>query len=179
MRYAGLAFAAFLLVSQPFHAPAEDRAKTFVIGTYLGNEMQPDDSNNNSSPLHRTYYVRTEDGTWSMVVFADITDTLTHSFGGVIPAHFRSGDRTNLLDSLKHGEKFAFRIEPDRRIGASKNSFHVYIPRADDPKKEDKFDGELTPVAVASDPKPNDNVKALCDAHQFTPDQEKQYCGNQ
>jgi hypothetical protein len=106
-----------------------------------------------------------------------MADTLTHNLG-VLPARFRS-EKTNLLDSLKHGEKFAFRIEPDRRIGATRNSFHVYIPRADDPRKEDKFDGELAPIAVASEPKPNDNVKALCDAHQFTPEQEKQYCGNQ
>jgi hypothetical protein len=165
-----------MLISQSARTLSEDRAKVFLIGTYLGDEMQPDGTNGTGSTLHRTYYVRTDDGTWSLVTYADGGDMLAHTLA-VMPVHFRS-ERPNLLDTLKHGEKFAFRAEPDRRIGATKNSFHVYIPRADDPKKEDKFDADFTPITVPAQA-PTDNVKAMCDAHRFTPDQEKQYCGNQ
>lgn len=174
MRNAGLALAALLLFSQSVRTPSEDRSRAFLIGTYLGDEMRPDAD----SALHRTYYVRTEDGTWALVSYTDPADSLVHNIG-LAQMHFRS-DRPNLLDSLKHGEKFAFRVEPDHRIGATKNSFHVYIPRADDPKREDKFDADFTPIPVPNAaPSPTDNVKAMCQAHRFTPDQEKQYCGNQ
>jgi len=176
VRYACLAIAVVLLVSQPARTPSEDRGKVFLIGTYLGNEMQPDGTNGTGSALHRTYYIRTDDGTWSLVTYADGGDMLAHTLN-MMPVHFRS-ERPNLLDGLKHGDKFAFRVEPDRRLGAGKNSFHVYIPRADDPKKEDKFDADFTPIAVPAQA-PTDNVKAMCDAHRFTPEQEKQYCGNQ
>jgi len=175
MKYAGVAFATFLLVLHPVRMPAEDHAKAFLIGTYLGNEMQPDGTNGTGSSLHRTYYVRTDDGTWSLVSWADGGDILAHTMN-MIPARFKS-DRPNLLDTLKHGDRFAFRIEADHRIGAAKTSYHLYIPRADDPRKEDKFDADFTPApAPASAPASTDNVKAMCDAHRFTPQQEKQYC---
>jgi hypothetical protein len=178
MRYAGLALAAFLLVSQPICTLSEDHAKIYVVGTYLGYEMQPDSTDGASSSLHRTYYLRTEDGTWSLVSFGGAGEVLEHTIGWS-PVH-QKNDRQNLLDSMKHGERLAFRIEADRRMGAVKPTFHVYIPQADDPKKEDKFDAELTPIpAHEAAPAPTDNVKAMCDAHRFTPDQEKQYCGNQ
>ena len=171
MRYASFAFVAFLLISQSDSVCPEDRARTYLVGTYLGNEMQPDGA---GSTLHRTYYIRTDDGTWSLVTWADGGDILAHTMN-MVPAYFKS-DRPNLLDGLKHGEKFAFRAESDHRLGATKNSFHVYIPRADDPRKEDKFDADFTPMTVPAATS-TDNVKAMCDAHRFTPEQEKQYCG--
>jgi len=178
MRYAGLALAAFLFISQPTRTPSEDRGKTFLIGTYLGYEMQDGDTNGTGATMHRTYYVRTDDGTWSLVSFAGAAAMMEHT-NGWAPGHSKT-EKSNLLDSLKHGEKFAFRVEPDHRIGATKNSYHVFIPQAEDPKKEDKFDAELTPIPNqdAAQP-PTDNVKAMCDAHRFTPEQEKQYCASQ
>ena len=177
MRIAGLALAVFLLVAVPMGARGEDHAKVFLIGTYLGNEMQPDGTNGTGSAMHRTYYVRTEDGTWALVTWAEGGDILAHTMN-MVPARFKN-ERPNLLDTLKRGDKFAFRAEADHRVGAGKSSFHVYIPRADDPKKEDKFDAELTPVPAARGAEaPTDNVKAMCEAHRFTPEQEKQYCGD-
>jgi hypothetical protein len=177
MRTADLAIAALLLVSQSARVLPQDHAKSFLIGTYLGNEMQPDGDSENAAAMHRTYYIRTDDGTWSLVTWTDAGDALAHNMG-LTNIHFKQ-ERPNLLDSLKHGDRFAFRAEPDRRAGATRNSFHVYIPRADDPKKEDKFDAELTPIptpdATAASMQ-TDNVKAMCDAHRFTPEQEKQYC---
>jgi hypothetical protein len=176
MRSAGLAIAALLLVSQSVRMLPQDRARSFLIGTYLGNEMQPDGDSQNAAAMHRTYYIRTDDGTWSLVTWTDAGDALAHNIGLTV-IHLKQA-RPNLLDTLKHGDRFAFRVESDRRIGATKTSFHVYVPRADDPKKEDKFDAEFTPIPtpVAAAPAPTDNVKAMCDAHRFTPEQQKQYC---
>lgn len=176
MRRASLAIAALLLVPQAARVSCEDHAKIFLIGTYLGNEMQPDGDNQNAAAMHRTYYVRSDEGTWSLVTFSGVDDMLAHSLSWS-PIHPKT-EHANTLDSLKHGDRFAFRVEQDRRLGATKTSFHVYIPRADDPKKEDKFDAEFTPIPtpVAAAPAPTDNVKAMCEAHRFSPDQEKQYC---
>ena len=62
MKFAGVALAAFLLVSQPNRALSEDRGKTFLLGTYLGYEMQDGDTNGTGATMHRTYYVRTDVG---------------------------------------------------------------------------------------------------------------------
>jgi hypothetical protein len=177
MRRVGLFFAALLLVSQSGRVVSEDHAKVFLVGTYLGNEMQPDGDDQNAAAMHRTYYVRTDEGTWTLVSFSGVDNLISHSLSWS-PIHPK-GEHANTLDNLKHGDKFAFRVEADHRIGATKTSFHVYIPRADDPKKEDKFDAEFTPIPTpaAAAPLQTDNVKAMCDAHRFSPEQEKQYCG--
>ncbi|MGB7266735.1 MAG: hypothetical protein WBC92_14545 [Terracidiphilus sp.] len=143
MRRACLALAALLLVSQSVQMPAEDRASVLLIGTYLGNELRPDNANPYSSPLYRTYYVRTEEGTWSLVSSSDVAELLVHTVA-VASGHNRS-DRANLLDSLKRWEKFSFRVEADRRPGAGRNAFLVYIPRTDNPRKEDRFEADFTP----------------------------------
>lgn len=177
MKFACLAFAAFLLMSQSVSTRSEDRAKVYMIGTYLGDEMRPDGTNGTSSTLHRTYYVRTDDGTWSLVFFSG-GDILSHV--GLNSSRSKNAG-PNLLDSLKHGDKFAFRAESEHRAGSTKTTYLVYVPRADDPKKEDKFDAEFTPIqAPATVPAaaPTDNVKAMCDSHRFTPEQEAKYCGN-
>jgi hypothetical protein len=178
MKRAGLVAAALLLIAQSVRVSSEDHTKVFLMGTYLGNEMQPDGADPNAAAMHRTYYVRTDEGTWALVSYTDPADSLVHNIG-LAQVHFRS-EKPNLLDSLKHGDKFAFRAEPDRRIGATKTSFHVYVPRADDPKKEDKFDADFTPIpAPVAAPAPTDNVKAMCEAHRFSPEQEKQYCASE
>ena len=175
MRFVCLTFAAFLLASQCVPSRAEDRAKIYMIGTYLGDEMKPDGTNGTGSTLHRTYFVRTDDGTWSLVFSSEAGDILSHV--RLNSSHSKNAG-PNMLDSLKHGDKFAFRAESDRHAGAAKTVYHVYIPRADDPKKEDKFDAEFTPIQNPAAPAPKDNVKAMCDSHRFTPEQEQQYCGN-
>jgi hypothetical protein len=176
MRHTGLALAALLLVSQSARVSSEDRPKVFLVGTYLGNEMQPDGEDQNAAAMHRTYYVRTEEGTWSLVSYNEAADVIAHTLGWT-PLHLKN-EKPNTLDNLKHGDKFAFRVEADHRIGATKTSFHVYIPRADDPKKEDKFDADFTPIPTpaAAAATPTDNVKAMCEAHRFSPEQEKQFC---
>lgn len=144
MKHAGLALAALLLVSQSVRMPSEDRASILLTGTYLGNELRPDNENPYSSPLHRTYYVRTEEGTWSLVSSSDIADVLVSRTVAFASGRTMS-DRSNLLDSLRRWEKFTFRAEPDRRTGVARNAFLVYIPRTDDPRKEDRFEADFTP----------------------------------
>jgi len=171
MKFAGTALAALLLVSQCVRLSPEDRTRTIFVGTYIGDELRPDSINPNFSALHRAYYVRTDDGTWELVSDPDPSVPAPHS-----PAwtslHLK-GDRLNVLDSRKRWDKITFRAEPDRRIGATKNSFLIYIRRADDPAKEDRYDADFTPHESA------DNGTSMCYAHGLTPEQERQFCVNQ
>ena len=176
MKTVGIALAALLLVSQSIRVSPEDRTKAFLIGTYLGDELRPDGASPSTSALHRTYYVRTNDGTWGLVNDPDPSVVVPHSLAWT-SLHLK-GERPNVFDSLKRWDKLTFRTEPDRRIGGLKNSFLVYIPRADDPSKEDRFDAEFMPRPSPT-PESADNVKAMCGAHRFTPEQERQYCVNQ
>ncbi len=171
-------------------ANAQDHTPKYEIGSLLGNQVQPDGTY--SSNIYcgegtfytctgsagfntfRIYDVQTDDGTWHLVTSRQADDVTVRQFG-MTPSHFES-EKPNLLDSLKPGEKVVFRTEKDHRIGA-KGQFHVFIPRADDPKKEDKFEGWFTPKnPPVEPPKPTDNIKAMCDAHRFSPDDEKKYC---
>jgi hypothetical protein len=176
MKLAGVALGALLLVSQSVRMASEDRTSIMLVGTYLGNEMRPDGAAPDTSPLHRTYYVRTEEGTWSLVSSSDVVDVLARTLT-TAPGHLRS-DRPNLLDTLKRWEKFAFRAEPDRRIGVTRNSFVVYIPRTDDPGKADKFDADFVPNPAPGSASAS-NVDPACGEHPLTPGQEAQDCGNQ
>lgn len=183
-----LAMAASLLVLA-LPASAQSLPK-YEIGSLLGNQVQPDGTY--SSNVYcgegtfytctgsagfntiRIYDVQTDDGTWHLVTDRQAGDATVRQFGQT-PMHFKS-EKPNLLDSLKTGDKVAFRTEKDHRIGA-KGQFHIFIPRADDPKKEDKFEGWFTPKNLpATPPKLTDNIKAMCDAHRFSPDDEKKYC---
>lgn len=174
MKRTGLALAALLLVSQSVRLASEDRSSILLVGTYLGNELRPDGADPETSPLHRTYYVRTEEGTWSLVSSDEVVDVLARTLT-TAPGHTRS-DKTNLLDTLKRWEKFAFRAEPDRRIGVTRNSFFVYIPRTDDPKKEDRFQADFVPNPDRA-PTSASNANDPCGEHSLTSESEPQYCG--
>ncbi len=169
---------------------AEDHPPKYEIGSLLRNQVQPDGTY--SSNIYcgegtfytctgsagfntvRIYDVRTDEGTWHLITDRQANDVTLRQLGQT-PMHSKS-EKPNLLDSLKAGDKVVFRTEKDHRIGA-KGHFHVFIPRADDPKKEEKFEGWFTPKNLPVEPpKPTDNVKAMCDAHRFSPDDEKKYC---
>lgn len=172
---------------------AQDRTPKYEIGSLLGNQVQPDGTYSSNVycgegtfytctgsagfNTFRIYDVRTDDGTWHLVTSRQADDVTVRQLG-MTPSHFKS-EKPNLLDSLKPGDKVVFRTEKDHRIGA-KGQFHVFIPRADDPKKEDKFEGWFTPKnPPVEPPKPTDNIKAMCDAHRFSPDDEKKFCSQQ
>jgi hypothetical protein len=172
-------------------AIAQTAGKQYQVGLYLGNQMLADGTYTNNihcgSGEDYTctgsagfnsfvgYYVRTDEGVWLLLTDRQSNDITVRQMG-MTPMHGKA-EKPNLLDSLKAGDKVAFRIEKDHRLGA-KGSFHVFIPRADDPKKEEKFEGTLThkTAPAAEAPKPTDNIKAMCDAHRFSPDDEKKYC---
>lgn len=135
---------------------AHDIKSEYQVGIFLGNEMQTDGSYTNniscdSGPGYtcngsagfnyfRVYFVKTDEGVWSFVTETQIGDVSVRTFGQT-PTHFKR-EKSNLLDSLKPGDKVAFRITKDHRIGAGK-SMHVFVRRAEDPKKADKFVGTL------------------------------------
>jgi hypothetical protein len=186
-----LAFAAPLLILT-LAAGAQNPPK-YEIGSLLGNQVQPDGTY--SSNIYcgdgtfytctgsagfntiRIYDVQTDDGTWHLVTDRQAGDATVRRFGQT-PMHLKS-EKPNLLDSLKTGDSVVFRNEKDHCIGA-KGQFHVFIPRADDPKKVDKFEGWFTPKNLpVAPPKPTDNMKAMCDAHRYSPDDEKKYCTQQ
>lgn len=52
---------------------------------------------------------------------------------------WKTSETVKDLDELKSGDEVRFRATPDRRIGAGKNSFHLYVPKVSDPKKEWDF----------------------------------------
>jgi hypothetical protein len=168
------------------------RANTtkYEVGSLLGDRVQPDGTY--SSNIYcgegtvytctgsagfnafRIYDVETDEGTWHLVTDRQAGDVTVRQFG-MTPTHLKS-EKPNLLDSMKPGDRVAFRTEKDHRIGA-KGSFHVFIPRADDPRKEEKFEGWFTPKnPPVQPPKPTDNVKAMCESHRFSPEDEKKYC---
>lgn len=175
MKHASLALAALLLVSQSVRMASEDRSTILLIGTYLGTEMRPDGADPAMSPLHRIYYVRTDEGTWSLVSSTDVVDVVTRTLT-TVPGHPKS-DRQNLLDTLKRWERFAFRAEPDRRTGTIRNSFFVYIPRTDDPKRDDRFEAEFIPK-TAHAPASGVSASAACGDQGSTAEQRVTYCGN-
>lgn len=167
-----------------------DHAPKYEIGSLLGDRIQPDGTY--SSDVYcgegtvytctgsagfnafRIYDVQTDEGTWHLVTDRQVGDVTVRKFG-ITPMHLKS-EKPNLLDLLKPGDRVAFRTKKDHRIGA-KGNFYVFVPLADDPKKEEKFVGWFTPKnPPVQPPKPTDNVKALCESHRFSPEDEKKYC---
>jgi hypothetical protein len=167
-----------------------DHTTKYEVGSLLGDRIQPDGTYSSNVycgegtvftctgsagfNAFRIYDVQTDEGTWHLVTDREAGDVTVRQFG-MTPTHLKS-EKPNLLDSLKPGDRVAFRTEKDHRIGA-KGSFHVFIPRADDPRKEEKFEGWFSPKnPPVEPPKPTDNVKAMCEAHRFSPEDEKKYC---
>lgn len=126
----------------------------------------------------KIYTVRVPDGVWKLETDRQAVDATMRSMG-MTPSHFKS-EKPNPLDFLKDGERVLFRVEQHKKIGGTETD--VFIPYADKPDKEVKFVGTFisnTPPPVVTFQKPTDNVKAMCDAHKLTPEQEKQLCTTQ
>ncbi len=137
-------------------ARADDIRSEYQVGIFSGNDIGADGNYTNntycgSGPGYtcdgsagfnhfRVYFVKTDEGVWSFVTETQSGDVAVRKFDQS-PVPFKS-EKTNLLDSLKPGDKVAFRITKDHRIGAGQ-SMHVLVPNAEDPKKEDKFVGTL------------------------------------
>lgn len=170
-------------------AQAKDRPD-YIKGTYLGNGPVPDGTYTNGircgsglGPYTCTgsagfnsltfYYVRIEGGVWSLATVRQVVDTMMrrHEF---TPMHL-TREKPNLLDAMQPGTELLFRVEYHKKIGGTESD--VYIPRADNPAKEDKFVGLFVPKVAAPVPaQPTDNIKALCDSHKLSPELEAQYC---
>jgi hypothetical protein len=180
-----------LLFLPPALSAHKEQPAKYQVGVFLGNEILPDgtytsDIQCGSGPTYtctgtsgfngyRAYYVKTDEGTWKFVTKRQSDDATVRQFGQ--PALHFTKEKPNLLDALKPGDPVAFRATRDRRIGAGK-SMHIFIPRADNPKKEEEFEGTLIPGGQPSAPvNPTDNVKALCASGQLSSAAQEKYCG--
>ena len=86
------------------------------------------------------------------------------------------------LDNLNDGDKVMFRVHEGRDpVG---KSLQIYIPYADNPKKESEFVAhwlpDIPPPAPDSKPpeskKSADNVAAMCASGRLSPEQKKKFC---
>jgi deoxyribose-phosphate aldolase len=68
-----------------------------------------------------------------------------------------------------------FRVERHKKIGGTE--IDIFIPRSDNPDKEEKFISRFIPaLAPAVAVKPTDNIKAMCESGKLTPEQKTQLC---
>jgi membrane-associated protease RseP (regulator of RpoE activity) len=120
--------------------------------------------------------MKTNDGVWTLETYRQAEDTTARKWIGD-PVHFKK-EKPNLLDALKPGDRVMFRVEYHRKLNGTEKD--VFIPKADDPNKEEKFIGSFLPAVVPSVPqKPTDNVKAMCDSGKLTPELQARYCQQQ
>jgi hypothetical protein len=117
-----------------------------------------------------TYQVRVNNGTWFLQTERQYLDSWTRKTMGDAPLHFHA-EKENPLDFLKDGDKVMFRTNRP-------NGIVIYIPYADNPKKEVTFYGKfVSDASLAPKPQPKtDNIEAMCSSGRLSPDQQKQFC---
>lgn len=123
------------------------------------------------------YTVKVADGMWRLETARQAGDSMMRGMGWT-PAHIKS-EKPNPLDFLKDGDRVLFRVERHKKIGGTETD--VFIPYADQPNKECKFIGTFIPAVLPGSTaprKPTDNVRAMCEAHKLSPEQEKQFCND-
>lgn len=121
------------------------------------------------------YRIQVANGIWIVETDRQVGDESLRRLG-VTPMHLTS-EKQNPLDLLRNGDKVLFRVEDQRNglLGGRKNA--VYIPFANNPNKEEKYIGNFSPTIAPVKLEPqSDIVRAMCDAHKLTLEQEKQLC---
>jgi hypothetical protein len=165
--------------------------KDYQIGSYLGHGSALDGTYTNNVQCHDNigagftcagdsgfnqvtlYKIKSEDGIWILETYRQALDTTARKWVGE-PVHLKS-EKSNLLDALKSGDRVMFRVERHRKIGGTETD--VFIPRADNPNKEEKNVGDFVPAVAPVVPvKPTDNIKAMCESGKLTPEQKTQLC---
>jgi hypothetical protein len=176
-----------LLASMPSFAQ-KDKSNDYQVGTYLSAVAVDDGTITSTIRGDGTtvaggvygnhvvvYKIKVADGTWSAETLRQALDSSMRNLGQT-PAHFKS-EKPNPLDLLKSGDKVMFRLEKHKKlIGGIETD--MYIPFADNPKKEVEFVTTFEPnVAPTQLPTgPTDNVKAMCDSGRLSPELHKQFC---
>jgi hypothetical protein len=165
----------FLAVGVSLSVRADDKKKDYQVGIFMGSELVPDGTftNNISCPDGttctgsagfngvRVYSIRTDDGLYRLETLDEANDSGMRKLG-MTPQHLFK-EKTNLLDALKIGDKVAIRVKIYK--GLFGITYNVYVPGADNPKKEDRFLARFISNNPPPKPvKPTDNIKALCDA---------------
>lgn len=185
MRFTAFALALPILVAAS--ADAQKAKHGYQLGTFVGQDSVADGTLTDTvhgdgttiagdvySNAVKIYTVKAQDGVWTLETEREASDSMMRRMG-MTPENFKS-ERPNPLDALKNGDRLLFRVEQHHKIGGVESD--LFIPSADNPDKETKFIGTFVsnspPASVNA--KPSDNVKAMCDAHKLTPEQEKQFC---
>jgi hypothetical protein len=175
-----------ILLLTTFSSFAKD--KDYQIGTYVKIEAVHDgtltntvhgDGTTMAGDVYRNYIgvyrIQVANGIWALQTARQTVDSMMRDWG-TTPHHLKS-EKHNPLDFLKYGDAVMFRIERHRKIGGTDNE--VYIPFADNPKKEAKFYGWFTPKVIPQSQKsarPTDNVKAMYNSGRLSAEQQKQLC---
>ncbi len=166
----------------------KDRSNDYQIGTFVAFTAVDDGSITSTIRGDGTtvaggvyanhvgvYRIDAADGTWYVETMRQSQDSMLRGLG-MTPTHLKA-EKANPLDGLKNGDKVMFRLEQHHKLNGTETD--MYIPSADNPKKEVKFVTRFVPKVSVRQPQPNkptDNVKAMCDSGRLSPELQKQYC---
>jgi hypothetical protein len=180
------AFAALLLLALVPSFAQKDKSKDYQVGIFVSAAAVSDGTITNT--LHGdgttvagdvytnhvgVYAIKVDDGTWFVETTRQALDSKMRGWG-MTPSHLTS-EKPNPLDFLKNGDKVMFRLEKHKKIGGTETD--MYIPFADNPKKEVAFVTRFEPNAPPQQPtKPTDNVKAMCESGRLSAALQKKYC---
>jgi hypothetical protein len=172
---------------------AKDKNPYFHLGTFVSSIVVSDGTTSNNIRCGdrefgstvcsggvqtngmTVYEIKVPDGVFRLLTYRQASDASQRRIFHSEPLHFKA-EQPNPLDLLKSGDKVLFRIESHRKIGGTETD--IYIPFADNPAKEAKFVATFYSADVPAAPnRPSDNVRAMCEAHKLTPEQEKRLCG--
>ncbi|HET9743764.1 MAG TPA: hypothetical protein VFQ00_13525 [Terriglobales bacterium] len=140
-----------ILLGQSF---AKDKSNDYQMGTFVKATAVRDgtitstirgDGTTVAGDVYRNhvgiYLIRVANRTWYLETERQAGDSMLRNLGQT-PTHFKS-EKPNPLDSLKNGDKVLFRLERHRKLNGTETD--VYIPFADNPKKEAKFVASFVP----------------------------------
>jgi hypothetical protein len=185
-----IAVSLLIFLSASLVSLGKDKSGDYQIGIYAGMKSVQDgtftDTTNCIPGVNGTacsggawfnqvgiYRVRVQGGTWFLETYRQASDTTARKYTGE-PVHIKE-EKPNPLDFLKNGDKVMFRVERHRKINGTETD--VFIPYANDPRKEAKFVGSFAATDQHHGPAmPTDNVKAMCESGKLSPELQAQYC---
>jgi hypothetical protein len=173
----------------------KDKSNTYQMGTYLTTSIVSDGTITDSffcgdsNPLNghtvcgggiesnsvAVYRVQVANGVWRLETARQAQDAAVRRMLYDEPLHFKR-EKSNPLDLLKNRDAVLFRVVHHKALFGG-GWDEIYIPFADNPNKEARFEAWFDPTVSPLKPQPaSDNVKAMCNAHKLSPELDRQYC---